>query len=80
MIKLRYATVSFLCPYSAQDYTNNTDNWKDTKLPSFPELVDFLVSYWLLMLYRKTRILFPDDFKSLASTNSATPAKRAKGL
>jgi len=53
-----------MCPYSAQDYTDNTDSWKDAKLPCFTEILDFSVSYWLLMLYRKTRILFPDDFKS----------------
>ena len=61
------STVSFLCPLSAQDNADNTDNRKDTKLPCFPEFVDFSVNYWLLMLYRKTRNLFPADFKSLAS-------------
>jgi len=66
--------VSFLYPFSAQNNADNTDNWKGTKLPSFPELVDFSVTCWFLTLYRKSGILFPDDFKSLASPNSATPA------
>jgi len=44
------------------DNADNTDNEKDTKLPSFTELADFSVSYWLLMLYGKTRNLFPEDF------------------
>jgi len=48
---------------------NNTDNWKDTKLLCFPELADFSVSYWQLMLYSKTRNLFPNDFKSPVSVN-----------
>jgi len=30
-------------------------------------MIDFSVSYWQLMLYKKTRILFPEDFKPLAS-------------
>jgi hypothetical protein len=72
--------VSLLCPFSAQNNADNTDNWKDKILPCFTEPVDFSVSYWQLMLYGKTGILFPDDFKSLASTNSATPAWCAKGL
>ena len=33
-----------LCPYSAQDYTDNTENWKDTILPNLPELANFSVS------------------------------------
>jgi hypothetical protein len=64
-----FATVPLLCPYSAQDYANNTDNGKNAKLPSFPELVDFSVSDWLLMLYSKVGKLFLDDFKSQASGN-----------
>jgi len=56
-----------MCPYSTQGYTNNTDHWYDTKLPNFSELLEFSVSYWLLLLYRKIRFLFPDDFNSLAS-------------
>ena len=56
-----------LCHLPVQFNTDNTDNWKDTKLPHFQELVDFSVSYWYLMLYRKTRVIFPEDFKSLES-------------
>lgn len=51
--RLRYATVSLLCPYSAQNNADNTDNWKDTKLHSSTEPVDFSLNYWLLMLYGK---------------------------
>jgi hypothetical protein len=36
---------------------------KKYKTPISAELLDFAVSYWFLMLCRKTRILFPDDFK-----------------
>jgi hypothetical protein len=49
-----HSTVPLLFPLPAQDYTNNTDSWKDTKLPYFPEFVDFRVSYCFLMLYRKS--------------------------
>jgi hypothetical protein len=70
---LQNSTVFFLNPLSAQLNTDNIDNWQDAKIPCFPELVDFSVSYWQLMLYRKTRKLFPEDFKSFESTNSATP-------
>ncbi len=69
------STVSLLCPYSAQDYADNTDNWKDAKLPYFTELVDFSVSYWLFMLYGKNGILFPDDFMSLAYLVSISSAQ-----
>jgi hypothetical protein len=41
-----FATVLLLCPLSAQDNADNTDNWKDTKLPSFPELDDFDTKAW----------------------------------
>ena len=68
----RHSTVSLLCPLSAYTNADNTDNWKDAKLPYFPELVDFLVSCWLLMRYRKTRNLFPEDFKSFASYSTKT--------
>jgi hypothetical protein len=66
-----------MCPYSAQNYTDNTYNRKSTKLFCFTVIIDFSVSYWLLLLYRKNRILFPDDFKPLAFTNSPTPACKA---
>jgi len=49
---MRFATVSILCPLSAENNADNTDDWKDTILPCFPELVEFSVSYWQLMLYR----------------------------
>jgi len=58
-----------MCPLMVQFNPNNTDNWKDTKLLCFPELADFSVSYWQLMLYSKTRNLFPNDFKSPVSVN-----------
>jgi hypothetical protein len=67
-----FAIGSLLRLLSAQDDANNTDNRNDTKLPCFAKLFDFSVSYWLLMLYRKTRNLFPEDFKPLASLYSKT--------
>jgi hypothetical protein len=41
-----FATVFFLCPLSAQNNADKTDNWEDTKLPSFSELVDFDTKAW----------------------------------
>jgi hypothetical protein len=48
-----FATVSYLCPLSAQDNPDNIDDWKNANLPLSAELLDFSVSYWFLMLYSK---------------------------
>jgi hypothetical protein len=39
-----FETVSLLCPLSAQNNADNTENWKDTTLPYLPELFDFSLS------------------------------------
>jgi zona occludens toxin (predicted ATPase) len=48
--------------------TDNTDIWNNTKLSFFLEMIDFSVSCWLYLRYEKTKIFFPEDFESSASS------------
>jgi len=38
-----FETVSLLCPLSVEVNPDNTNNWKDIKLPSFPKLVELFL-------------------------------------
>jgi hypothetical protein len=42
--------MSLLCLLSAKNNADNTDSWKYAKFPYFLELVEFSLTYWLLML------------------------------
>ena len=63
-----------VCHLPIQFNTDNTDNWNNTKLSNFLGIVDFSVSCSLCVPYEKAKIFSPEDFKSLVSTNSATPS------
>jgi len=62
----RLVTVSVLCHLFAQNNADNTDNWNNAEIPLCAEIIDSSVSCWFFVLYKKTEIFFPEDFKSLA--------------
>jgi len=63
----RHATVSVLCHLFAQFNANNADNWNNAEIPICAEMIDSSVSCWFFVLYKKTQIFFPEDFKPLVS-------------
>jgi hypothetical protein len=57
----RHATVSVLGHLFAHLNTNNINHCNNTKLLIFLEIVDFSVSCWFCVLYKKVKFLHPEE-------------------